>query len=34
MQSGFPNICERTGRSEDLTEFKHGTVVPLQEVNM
>ena len=26
MQSAFTDICERMGRFEELSEFKHGTV--------
>ncbi|CAI9549193.1 unnamed protein product [Staurois parvus] len=27
MQTDSTNICERTGRSQELSEFKHGTVI-------
>ncbi|CAI9559415.1 unnamed protein product, partial [Staurois parvus] len=27
MQTAFTNICERMGRSQKLSEFKHGTVI-------
>ncbi|CAI9532166.1 unnamed protein product [Staurois parvus] len=27
MQTASTNICERMGRSQELSEFKHGTVV-------
>ncbi|CAI9594780.1 unnamed protein product, partial [Staurois parvus] len=27
MQTAFTNICQRMGRSQDLSEFKHGTVI-------
>ncbi|CAI9581263.1 unnamed protein product [Staurois parvus] len=27
MQTASTNICERMGRSQELSEFKHGTVI-------
>ncbi|CAI9576317.1 unnamed protein product [Staurois parvus] len=27
MQTASSNICERMGRSQELSEFKHGTVI-------
>ncbi|CAI9586831.1 unnamed protein product [Staurois parvus] len=27
MQTASANICERMGRSQELSEFKHGTVI-------
>ncbi|CAI9607997.1 unnamed protein product, partial [Staurois parvus] len=27
MQAAFTNICERMGRSKELSEFKRGTVI-------
>ncbi|CAI9617667.1 unnamed protein product, partial [Staurois parvus] len=27
MQMAFTNICKRMGRSQELSEFKHGTVI-------
>ncbi|CAI9606329.1 unnamed protein product [Staurois parvus] len=27
MQTAFTNICERMGRSQELSEFKRGTVI-------
>ncbi|CAI9546623.1 unnamed protein product [Staurois parvus] len=27
MQTASTNICERTGRSQELSEFKRGTVI-------
>ncbi|CAI9561458.1 unnamed protein product [Staurois parvus] len=27
MQTAFINICERMGRSQELSEFQHGTMI-------
>lgn len=33
MQSAFTNICEKMGGSEELSEFRHGSVIGCQLCN-